>query len=39
MTGTLPAGEVIALLSRVFLIMVIAFGTALITCLTALPNA
>ena len=39
MTGTLPAGEAIALLSRVFLIMAIAFGTALITCLSALPNA
>ncbi len=28
-----------ALLSRVFLIVAIAFGTALITCLSALPNA
>lgn len=30
---------VVALLARVFLVMVIAFGTGLITCLSALPTA
>jgi hypothetical protein len=34
-----PAEQVIALLSRVFIVMAIAFGTALITCLSVLPTA
>ncbi|MBT4741385.1 MAG: hypothetical protein HN793_05285 [Rhodospirillaceae bacterium] len=38
-TGAVPAEQVVGLLSRVFLVMAIAFGTALITCLSALPNA
>lgn len=35
----MPAEQAIALLSRVFIVMAIAFGTALITCLSALPVA
>jgi hypothetical protein len=35
----LAVEQTIALLSRVFLIIAIAFGTALITCFSVLPNA
>lgn len=35
----MPAEQAIALLSRVFIVIAIAFGTALITCLSALPVA
>lgn len=37
--GAVTSSEAIALLSRVFLIIAIAFGTALVTCLSALPNS
>jgi len=35
----LPTEQAIAMLSRVFLAMAIAFGTALVTCLSVLPTA
>lgn len=34
-----PVDQTIALLSRVFLVITIAFGTALVTCLSVLPYA
>ena len=37
--GVEQTDYVVALLSRVFLVMAIAFGTGLITCLSALPTA